>query len=68
MMILFKIYYRRIIRQYHLLLLCGNTIQKNLCVEGFGIKYSSDEHAYYLLKFLQKYYAVTVDIEENHFC
>ena len=64
---LLTIYHHQFIHQYQILLVCGSTIQKNkiffLCVDDSGIKYFSDEYAHHLLKSLQKYYSVTVDME-----
>ena len=39
-----------------------------LCVDYLGIKYFSEGDAHHLLTLLQKYYALTVDMEGNHFC
>ena len=39
-----------------------------LCVDSFGISILSDEYTHHLLTLLQKYYAVTVDMEGKHFC
>ena len=71
MIMLFTIYHHRDIDQPQILLVRVSTIQHRqffLCVDDFGIKHFSDEGAHHLLKLLQKYYSVTVDMEGKTFC